>query len=211
MHEQEEAHEQLLEDARLQTERLKIAEERAKIVQQHIESEQKRLAAEKAEREEQQRLRELQAKKIPPLSPIQQAPAKQPAPAQQPPASTAPAAAAPTAQPPVNGTASTKQILPSAPIGTTPTPATAPVQPAAAAAAPKPAPVATPVKQDPKRERALQIHKTLKELRNSVNKVQAGQNPALKNKAGDLRRELRKCVGQLSFDKENNGRIVSIF
>lgn len=186
------------------------------MVHAHVEAEKKRIAAEEAERNEQRRLKELAAKKIPPLSPIQQQTVQPPAPAAQPKASATPTAKASTAQPisqeqkptppAVNGTAATKSLF-SAPTAAAPTPATAPAQ--AAAVAPKPAPAPASVKHDPKRERALQIHKNLKELRNSVSNVQAGQNPALKSTVGDMRREIRKCVGQLSFNKANNTSIVS--
>ncbi|KAL8993858.1 MAG: hypothetical protein Q9169_006029 [Polycauliona sp. 2 TL-2023] len=53
---------------------------------------------------------------------------------------------------------------------------------------------------DPEREkehqRYLEIHKTLKELRGFMDQ-QSRQNPKLKAKMGDMRRELRKSVGQL--------------
>ncbi|KAL8755051.1 MAG: hypothetical protein Q9199_003922 [Rusavskia elegans] len=53
---------------------------------------------------------------------------------------------------------------------------------------------------DPEREkehqRYLEIHKTLKELRHFMDQ-QSKQNPTLKAKMGDMRRGLRKSVGQL--------------
>lgn len=216
VHEQQEEHEELVEKTRIHTERLRIAEEKQRMVHAHVEAEKKRIAAEEAERNEQRRLKELAAKKIPPLSPIQQQTVQQPAPAAQPTASTTPTTKSSTTQPiaqeqksalpAVNGKTATKSLF-SAATAAASTSATAPAQ--AAPVASKPAPAPAPVKQDPKRERALQIHKNLKGLRNSVSNVQAGQNPALKNTVGDMRREIRKCVGQLSFNKANNNSIVS--
>lgn len=206
MHEQKEETDELLERTRIHTERLKIAEERARIVQKHIEAENQRLAAEQAERDEKQRLKELAAKKIDPPSPIQQ---QQPPPAIQPSAPKASATTQPTPQhqkpalpAAVNGAATAKPSLFTPPAATVSKPAIAPV-------VPKPAPA--PVKQDPAKERALQIHKNLKELRRSINTVLVSRNAAIKNKVGDMRREMRKCVGQLSFDKDNNNKIVSFF
>lgn len=46
-------------------------------------------------------------------------------------------------------------------------------------------------------DRYTQIHKNLKILRRSMVE-QAKQNPALKERMGDMRREIRKCVGQLT-------------
>lgn len=207
MHEQKEETDELLERTRIHTERLKIAEERAKIVQKHIEAETQRLAAEQAERDEKQRLKDLAAKKIPPPSPIQQQ--QPPPPATQSSVSKIPATTQPTPQQQkptetaaADGAVTTKPSLFTPPAATVPKSAVEPVLPKAAEA---------PVNQDPTRERALQIHKTLKELRRSINTVLVSRNAAIKNKVGDMRREIRKCVGQLSFDKENNNRIVSIF
>ncbi|KAL8680644.1 MAG: hypothetical protein Q9186_003182 [Xanthomendoza sp. 1 TL-2023] len=60
---------------------------------------------------------------------------------------------------------------------------------------------------DPGREaehqRYLGIHQTLKELRKFMTQ-QAKQNPILKEKMGDMRRELRKSVGQLREGKGKN-------
>ncbi|KAL8727813.1 MAG: hypothetical protein Q9166_005805 [cf. Caloplaca sp. 2 TL-2023] len=61
--------------------------------------------------------------------------------------------------------------------------------------------------QDPEREmehqRYLVIHKSLKELRKSMDQ-QAKQNPALKGRMGDMRREIRKSMGQLREGKGAN-------
>ena len=56
-------------------------------------------------------------------------------------------------------------------------------------------PTPAPVQQGP--DRLTVIHKNLKELRKSM-LDQAKANPALKSRMGDMRREIRKCVGQLT-------------
>jgi nucleoporin GLE1 len=65
------------------------------------------------------------------------------------------------------------------------------------------------VRQDTKRQRAVEIHKNLKQLRAAI-ASQSLQNKPLKSKAGDLRRELRKVIGQLSLDKDGNRVVVSV-
>lgn len=52
------------------------------------------------------------------------------------------------------------------------------------------------------------IHQNLKQLRASL-ASQASGNPALKNRLGDMRREIRKSVGQLSLDRVANRKVVS--
>lgn len=220
VHEQQEQQEALLEKTRQEAEKLRLEEERVRLVQQNIKTEEQRLQAEKAAREEQQRLRELAAKKIPPLSPVQ--PPK-PHPAQ----STAPPSAPTPAIPVKNATPASSALTPqSSAIQPKPTqPALNGVKPAAPSpfvatpaaapsatpmtAKPTPTPASAPIRIDPKRERALQIHKNLKQLRESITTTQGSQNPALRSKAGDMRRELRKCIGQLSFDKQGNSTVVS--
>ncbi|KAK4164919.1 nucleoporin GLE1 [Cladorrhinum sp. PSN259] len=64
-----------------------------------------------------------------------------------------------------------------------------------AAATPKPVP--TPPTQASRPDRYTQIHKNLKILRKSMME-QAKANKALKDRMGDMRREIRKCVGQLT-------------
>lgn len=56
-------------------------------------------------------------------------------------------------------------------------------------------PAPAPAQQGP--DRLTVIHKNLKELRKSMLE-QAIANPALKARMGDMRREIRKCVGQLT-------------
>lgn len=226
VHEQQQEQEALLEKTRQETERLQLENEKVRLAQESIKTEQQRLQAEQAAREEERRLRELAAKKIPPLSPIQppkpppaQTNPSAPSPAPTAPANNvAPASSAPLAQPSVT------QLKPAQPAlhgfkSLAPSPFAAAATPSAAstattaptAAKPTPAPASAPTKIDPKRQRALQIHKNLKDLRQSVTTTQANQNPALKSKAGDMRREIRKCIGQLSFDKQGNQTVVSLY
>lgn len=205
---EQEAQAALLEQTRLNAERLRIAEENVRLAQEEVESQKKRLAAEEAARAEAQKARELAAKSVPPLSPVQQhaqppAAAKPPA---APPPRTAPVTQPPT-QPTANGTSATKSTTAFANTGATSTIVTTP---SVSTNTPAPQTASTPTPEvNAKRQRALQIHTNLKALRKDID-VQISQNPALKNRAGDLRRELRKCVGQLSADKKGNSAVVSI-
>lgn len=63
-------------------------------------------------------------------------------------------------------------------------------------AAPAPAVVQAP-------DRYVQIHQSLKKLRASI-KQQMTTNPDLKKNAGNMRREIRKCIGQLTGEKGAN-------
>lgn len=211
VHEQNLQRELLLEQARQQRERARVEEANALAAQEKIKAEEERLRAEKAAREEQERLREIAAKKIPQLPPLPTPkPEQQPTALQsQPPAPPAPApaqAAKANPEPPaqsrlqpfsqpkpptaaaVNGSATLKPPISNAPA--TPTPS---------------APFAS-VPHDPKRQRAVEIHKNLKQLRAAI-ASQSSQNKPLKSRAGDLRRETRKVIGQLSLDKDGN-RVV---
>ncbi|EPE05370.1 gle1-like protein [Ophiostoma piceae UAMH 11346] len=89
-----------------------------------------------------------------------------------------------------------------APAVKAPTPASA----AASAATPTPAPA-----QPPKPDRHIEIHKKLKELRNFM-ALQSKQNPALKARMGDMRRDIRKSFGQLTSGglKENKVPVARI-
>lgn len=76
-----------------------------------------------------------------------------------------------------------------------------------AATAPAPTSAATGANQAPPDE-LQKIHQRLKELRRSMLE-QAKQNPALKQRMGDMRREIRKCVGQLtSGSQANKGQVT---
>lgn len=216
VHEQNLQRELLLEQARQQRERARAEEANALAAQEKIKAEQERLRAEQAAREEQERLREIAAKKIPPLPPLptpkpeqQQTKAQQsqpPAPSTSTAALTPPVNAKPTPpaqsilQPPSqakpNATAAINGIA-------------APKPPASSATvAPIPSAPSAPVTVDAKRQRAVEIHKSLKQLRAAI-ASQSSQNKPLKSRAGDLRRELRKVIGQLSLDKDGNKVVVS--
>jgi nucleoporin GLE1 len=62
----------------------------------------------------------------------------------------------------------------------------------------------------PGAEKYLEIHKRLKQLRAFV-KEHAKQDPELKNKMGEMRREIRKSVGQLTEGRGANRTPVSEF
>lgn len=199
----------MLEQARQQRERAKVEEANALAAQEKIKAEQERLRAEQAAREEQERLREIAAKKVPPLPPLPTPkPQQQPtAPQPQPPAPPAPVARAnpePPAQPRPQPFSQPKPPTTAAVNGTaTPRP---PASNAAAAPTATVPSVHTP--HDAKRQRAVEIHKNLKQLR-AVIASQSLQNKPLKSRAGDLRREIRKVIGQLSLDKDGNKVVVS--
>lgn len=103
-----------------------------------------------------------------------------------------PAKSASPLQPVANGQVKPEQ---------SPTNGTAPS--ATPAHVPPPAPRVDPLKQ-----RYLDIHKNLKAFRASY-VHQMSTNPALKNHTADLRRDVRKFVGQISMDKANNRLLVS--
>ena len=55
-------------------------------------------------------------------------------------------------------------------------------------------------------QRYLEIHRRLKELRKGL-AAQGAQNPELKNAMGNMRREIRKCVGQIREGKGTNNTL----
>lgn len=201
-----------------------MEEANALAAREKIKAEEARLRAEQAAREEQERLREIAAKKIPPLPPLPTPKIEQQPTATQPQASvpsastTAQAPAAPAKPNPspqsslqplaqgraaaatVNGSATLKPPNSNAFAAPSPTPAPAPKTTTA--------PTPTPAPHDAKRQRATELHKSLKQLRAAM-ASQASQNKALKSRSGDLRRELRKVIGQLSLDKDGNKVVVS--
>ncbi|KAK4193017.1 putative nucleoporin GLE1 [Podospora australis] len=71
--------------------------------------------------------------------------------------------------------------------------------------------MATPPPQPPAQDRYTEIHKNLKALRRSM-VDQAKNNQLLKNRMGDMRREIRKCVGQLvsGVPSKNRGQQQTI-
>lgn len=80
-------------------------------------------------------------------------------------------------------------------------------QPNGTASAPAAA-AAQPVQQPPTSDRYVAIHQNLKKLRASITQ-QAKSSPALKTRLGDMRRELRKNMGQLVSEKGGNKSQVS--
>ncbi|KAL8814132.1 MAG: hypothetical protein Q9223_006622 [Gallowayella weberi] len=87
--------------------------------------------------------------------------------------------------------------------------AAAPIQSTSSESAAKTSPRTTlDSGREAEHQRYLEIHKTLKQLRKFMMQ-QARQNPALKEKMGDMRRELRKSVGQLREGKGKNTPQVS--
>ncbi|KAL8724439.1 MAG: hypothetical protein Q9181_006820 [Wetmoreana brouardii] len=59
------------------------------------------------------------------------------------------------------------------------------------------------LKREEEHKRYLEIHKSLKEMRNFMTE-QAKQNPKLKSRTGDMRREIKKSIGQLREGKGAN-------
>lgn len=57
--------------------------------------------------------------------------------------------------------------------------------------------------------RYIELHKNLKKMREFVI-AESKKNPALKSRLGDWRREIVKCMGQLTVDKSMNRRPVSL-
>ncbi|KAK8035004.1 hypothetical protein PG993_009999 [Apiospora rasikravindrae] len=114
-----------------------------------------------------------------------------------------------TEPPQING-----HVSPAAPPNTTSSPfakpaASQPVNPFAAATAPKPAAQA-PAQTQPTKppgipdvDRYVQIHKNLKKLRALMTET-AKTNPPLKKQMGEMRREIRKSLGQLTGGKGAN-------
>ncbi|CAK7245062.1 MAG: hypothetical protein STHCBS139747_006629 [Sporothrix thermara] len=78
-----------------------------------------------------------------------------------------------------------------------PTAAAAPAAPAASVSAPA---------AHPELDRHIAVHKNLKELRKYMTQ-QAKANPALKNRMGDMRRDIRKSFGQLTSGGLRENRV----
>lgn len=245
-----ELHELQEKQRRIEEEQKKIAELRRK--------EEDRIRAETAVREEQERLRKLQAQKVPELPP-QPEPAKAPQqPQAQPkaePGQQRKDATAPETQKaaPVNGTtdraatvkkeaavpstalsspfasatgSSTTAKTPSlfAPAAQQPLhkpfaaaqpssgvqPSTATTQPAVAA------PITKPESQPgqaapaplPQSDRYVQIHQELKKVRKELDRQSKIPGSPLKGKLGDMRRQVRKAMGQLTAGKGANSQPV---
>lgn len=228
-----------LEDHKYGEEQKRL-EKREQEIKYRQRREEDRLRHEKKLRDEEERLRALQAQTVPKLPPKIEQPAPQPkhsppnataslnkhdaAASTQPNAakSTAPVATGPPKNPfqtlpaKINGHAS-----PAAPPSAAASPfaKSATSQPAnpftpATATAPKPAtqaPVQTqPTKPPaaPEADRYVQIHKNLKKLR-ALMTEHAKTNPQLKKLMGEMRREIRKSLGQLTGGKGANKKQVS--
>lgn len=216
VHEQNLQRELLLEQARQQRERARVEEANALAAQEKIKAEQERLRAEQVAREEQERLREIATKKIPPLPPVptpkpeQQAAAQQPQAARQAPAAAPALPANANLRPPAQSTPQPfSQAKPTAAVAVN---GIATLKPPASntTAGPIPGASSAPAPHDAKRQRAVEIHKNLKRLRAAI-ASQSLQNKPLKSRAGDLRRELRKVIGQLSLDRGGNKVVVSAY
>ncbi|TEA22217.1 Nucleoporin GLE1 [Colletotrichum sidae] len=204
----------------LQEEKQRLEAEQRRIAQLQKEEED-RLRAEAAVRAEQERLRELKAKQIPQLPPEPE------------PTPPKPAAAPPKRQEEAqvsgpNGQ-QTKAEVPAVaaqkPQPTAPTAAAAPaplvVKPSIAASSPAPAPATNPTQGNgvvatpavaaqpaaparPAVDRHLEIHQALKKLRKNVEALAKEPGNPLKGKLGDMRRQIRKSIGQLTAGKGAN-------
>lgn len=160
-----------------------------------------------------------QAKPASPVSPTPQKPAAQPAapaaaaepvangvPGTQPARNIFSQPAATTTQPPASST-TTLQTQPNGPL----------TQPAATPAAPaKPAPAPTPTAQPTATptatltaDRYLQIHQELKKLRKKLEEAAKVAGSPLKGTMGDMRREIRKSMGQLTGGKGANNKPIA--
>ncbi|KAK1655406.1 GLE1-like protein [Colletotrichum phormii] len=165
----------------LQEEKQRLEAEQRRIAQLQKEEED-RLKAEAAVRAEQERLRELKAKQIPqlPPEPEPEPPKPEPKKSQEP-----QVGAAPTTQ------ANEFLAKPAAPAAPKPV-----VQPAA----PAPAPAQRRV------DRYTEIHQALKKLRKDVEALSKQPGNPLKGKLGDMRRQIRKSIGQLTAGKGANAQ-----
>ncbi|RBQ78911.1 hypothetical protein VDGD_01351 [Verticillium dahliae] len=186
-----------------------------------------RLKEEERVRAEQQKLRDLQAQKVPELPPQ---PKPQPLPAVKPPAAPAVNGAdavvkkeespAATTQPAPTTTPQTgllKTPSPFAPVQkpaqTTPAPGATPQLNGAQAAAAAPAAVANAaapaVAGLSTSDRYAQIHQELKKLRKELDKQSKVAGSPLKGKLGDMRRQARKAMGQLTAGKGANAKPIN--
>lgn len=219
------AHEQQEQNRRLREQQEKIREDQRR--------EEERIRNEERLRAEEERLRALRAKTVPKLPPEEPTP-PQPAPAVKSPseasttskpAATSIAALTASQQPQVNGAASTDSVqLPpirslqqtsqsANPFGSKPSAApnpfaniTSPQQNGFASKPPQAATTSTTAPKPsatPAIDRYVQIHQNLKKLRASLLE-QAKSSQPLKQRLGNMRRELRKNLGQLVGEKGGN-------
>ncbi|KAL9943029.1 hypothetical protein D7B24_009095 [Verticillium nonalfalfae] len=214
------------EQRRAEDDRRRIAEEAQRLRALQL-REQERLKEEERVRAEQQKLRDLQAQKVPELPPQ---PKPQPPPAAKPQAAPAVNGAdaavkkeespAATTQPAPTTTPQTgllKTPSPFAPVQkpaqTTPAPAATPQLNGARATAAAPAATANQaapaVAALPTSDRYAQIHQELKKLRKELDKQSKVVGSPLKGKLGDMRRQARKAMGQLTAGKGANARPIN--
>lgn len=214
------------EQRRAEDDRRRIAEEAQRLRALQL-REQERLKEEERVRAEQQKLRDLQAQKVPELPPQ---PKPQPLPAVKPPAAPAVNGAdavvkkeespAATTQPAPTTTPQTgllKTPSPFAPVQkpaqTTPAPGATPQLNGAQAAAAAPAAVANAaapaVAGLSTSDRYAQIHQELKKLRKELDKQSKVAGSPLKGKLGDMRRQARKAMGQLTAGKGANAKPIN--
>ncbi|KDN63857.1 putative GLE1-like protein [Colletotrichum sublineola] len=217
-----EAHQLQEEKQRLEAEQRRIA--------QLQRDEEERLKAEAAVRAEQERLRELKAKQIPqlPPEPEPEPPKPEPKKLQEPQVintteqaaaktETAAPAAFKSQQASLTSTPAPALQAPKAPPSApSPPPTKAPSVPQAQANGllTKPAepaqlePVAQPVASapaaQPTADRYTEIHQALKKLRKDVEALSKQPGSPLKGKLGDMRRQIRKSIGQLTAGKGAN-------
>ncbi|KAJ0164946.1 Nucleoporin GLE1 [Colletotrichum tanaceti] len=213
----------------IQEEKQRLEAEQRRIAQLQREEEE-RLKAEAAVRAEQQRLRELKAKQIHQLPPepepeppkpelkkpqephvngtTEQTPAQaetpaaavakiQPAPSTSAPAPALQAAKAPPAAP--SPLTTEKPSAPPAQANGRLTKPAEPAQPKPVTQAAAPAPAILPTA-----DRYTEIHQSLKKLRRDVESLSKQPGSPLKGKLGDMRRQIRKSIGQLTAGKGAN-------
>ncbi|KXH60518.1 GLE1-like protein [Colletotrichum salicis] len=224
------SHRDALAAAQLEHERVRLAALRVYEVhqlqeeKQRLEAEQRRIArlqkeeedrlkAEAAVRAEQERLRELKAKQIPqlPPEPEPEPPKPEPKKSQEPQfngttaVKSEPAAVPPAVPKPAPLASAPAPALPAAPTtqanGFLAKPAApAALKPIVQPAAPAPAPAQRRV------DRYTEIHQALKKLRKDVEALSKQPGNPLKGKLGDMRRQIRKSIGQLTAGKGANAQ-----
>ncbi|EFQ29847.1 GLE1-like protein [Colletotrichum graminicola] len=213
----------------LQEEKQRLEAEKRRIAQLQREEEE-RLKAEAAVRAEQERLRELKAKQIPqlPPEPEPEPPKPEPKKSQEPQVisttekaadkiETAAPVASKSQQASLTSTpAPALQAAKAPPSAPSPPPAKAPSVPDAQsngfltkpAELARPKTVAQSVAPAPAAQltadRYIEIHQALKKLRKDVEALSKQPGSPLKGKLGDMRRQIRKSIGQLTAGKGAN-------
>ncbi|KAK1599576.1 GLE1-like protein [Colletotrichum navitas] len=213
----------------LQEEKQRLEAEKRRIAQLQREEEE-RLKAEAAVRAEQERLRELKAKQIPqlPPEPKPEPPKPEPKKSQEPQviSTTEKGAAKTEAAAPVasksqqasltSTPAPALQAAKAPPSAPSPPPAKAPSVPEAQsngfltkpAEPARPKTVAQSVAPAPAAQltadRYIEIHQSLKKLRKDVEALSKQPGSPLKGRLGDMRRQIRKSIGQLTAGKGAN-------